>query len=323
MKNKMVLVLGSPRSGTTWLAKIFDSNEDVIYRHEPDSVYRNDRLPYIPENNDLSNNVQPALKYLGQLACVRTLKSSASFPSFSKSYRSMATEAFRNGLLLPAKLLEKTLGAFGIKLDLTIPDFVKSERADRLMIVIKSVSSLGRAKLFSKANPELKIVHIIRHPCAFVSSRLRGAKLQLMEIDTFLDSQFGMLQARRRGWTMEYLKSLTTEEQLASLWMLQNEKVMEEMHLNGNYKVVIYEHLCHKPIEIVEDLFAFSGLEITKQTVEFILSSQSGKHGQEQYYRVIRDSKVAVDRWKNELSARQVYEIENLVRESLPGKLFL
>jgi Sulfotransferase family len=33
----LILVLGAPRSGTTWLGKIFDSHPDVLYRHEPES----------------------------------------------------------------------------------------------------------------------------------------------------------------------------------------------------------------------------------------------------------------------------------------------
>jgi hypothetical protein len=33
-----ILILGSPRSGTTWLAKIFDSHPDILYRHEPDEL---------------------------------------------------------------------------------------------------------------------------------------------------------------------------------------------------------------------------------------------------------------------------------------------
>ncbi len=33
-----ILVVGAPRSGTTWLAKIIDSHPDVLYRHEPDEV---------------------------------------------------------------------------------------------------------------------------------------------------------------------------------------------------------------------------------------------------------------------------------------------
>src|ERR1700712_540760 len=34
----IILVLGAPRSGTTWLAKIVDSHPDVLYRHEPDAT---------------------------------------------------------------------------------------------------------------------------------------------------------------------------------------------------------------------------------------------------------------------------------------------
>ena len=33
-----ILIVGAPRSGTTWLAKILDSHPDVLYRHEPDEV---------------------------------------------------------------------------------------------------------------------------------------------------------------------------------------------------------------------------------------------------------------------------------------------
>jgi hypothetical protein len=32
-----ILVFGLPRSGTTWLGKIFDSHPETLYRHEPDS----------------------------------------------------------------------------------------------------------------------------------------------------------------------------------------------------------------------------------------------------------------------------------------------
>src|ERR1700757_2925244 len=33
-----ILILGSPRSGTSWLAKIVDSHPDVLFRHEPDEA---------------------------------------------------------------------------------------------------------------------------------------------------------------------------------------------------------------------------------------------------------------------------------------------
>lgn len=37
MKHSVILLCGIPRSGTTWIGKIFDSHPDTLYRHEPDS----------------------------------------------------------------------------------------------------------------------------------------------------------------------------------------------------------------------------------------------------------------------------------------------
>jgi len=320
LKRPLVLILGSPRSGTTWLAKIFDSSERVLYRHEPDSVYRNNKLPHIPEESDISGNIQLAAEYLSESVNVRKLKSSASPPIFPKSYRSVPVDTLRRAFAIGAKALERIFGKVGINAGILLPDFVGSWNSGKFLVVIKSVSSLSQAKLYSAANPRL---HIIKHPCAFVSSRLRGSQLQLMEIDTFLDSQAGMAQAKRRGWTLDYIRGLSTEEQLASLWMLQNEKVMEEMSGAPNYKMVVYEDLCNHTSEAVEDLFAFAGLEVTRQTVEFIRSSQSGIAGEEQYYKVVRDSRAAAQKWRGELKKDQIEKILSLVSDSLPGKLFV
>ena len=32
--DRLVMVLGAPRSGTSWVGKIFDSHPDVLYRRE-------------------------------------------------------------------------------------------------------------------------------------------------------------------------------------------------------------------------------------------------------------------------------------------------
>jgi hypothetical protein len=36
MRESLILILGLPRSGTSWLGKVFDSHPDVAYLHEPD-----------------------------------------------------------------------------------------------------------------------------------------------------------------------------------------------------------------------------------------------------------------------------------------------
>lgn len=53
---RIVLILGAPRSGTSWLAKMFDSHPDVLYRHEPDTVRRAEDLPWTCEPDQISQD---------------------------------------------------------------------------------------------------------------------------------------------------------------------------------------------------------------------------------------------------------------------------
>ena len=61
---KLVFPLGAPRSGTTWLAKLFDCHPDVLDRNEPDSVLQDPNLPLIcpldaVEQYNTDSNVAP------------------------------------------------------------------------------------------------------------------------------------------------------------------------------------------------------------------------------------------------------------------------
>src|SRR5215831_20569040 len=95
----VVLLLGAPRSGTTWLAKILDSHPDVLYRHEPDTVLRNDELPHLCSRDDAGSHRDEARNYLGALFNVRVLKSVGSRPSFRKNYRGPLRSRLRTALI--------------------------------------------------------------------------------------------------------------------------------------------------------------------------------------------------------------------------------
>src|SRR5690348_17293271 len=72
-----ILVLGAPRSGTTWLAKIIDSHPDVLYRHEPDET--------LPGPEILPEQELPAL--LGRWAADRGPRTVTKRPFFPKSFQ--------------------------------------------------------------------------------------------------------------------------------------------------------------------------------------------------------------------------------------------
>lgn len=70
---RLLLLLSAPRSGSTWLGKIFDSHPDILYKHEPDTVLRIEPA--------LARGTPEALRgYVRALRELRDLKSAAHTP---------------------------------------------------------------------------------------------------------------------------------------------------------------------------------------------------------------------------------------------------
>lgn len=118
------------------------------------------------------------------------------------------------------------------------------------------------------------------------------------------------------------LENLTVEEQLACLWMIQNEKTMNEMKGKDNYKLVVYEEHCLNPIEVTRELFSFSALQWDLQSEEFIRLCQQADDGEKSYFQVIRNPAKAVSRWKDELDESQISRVVDFVSDSAPWRIF-
>src|SRR5580692_7916394 len=96
---RVVLLLGAPRSGTSWLAKIFDSHPDVLYRHEPDTVVRTWDLPWMCPRDQVDAYVDQARVYVRQLIETATLKTAGSRPMFAKRFESTPTHLLRAAII--------------------------------------------------------------------------------------------------------------------------------------------------------------------------------------------------------------------------------
>ncbi len=81
----MVLIAGMPRSGTTWLGKIFDSHPRTLYRHEPDSVLRNHALPMFIPPERFEQHGTEMVRWVERLLSVKTAKTSGKTPLFHNS----------------------------------------------------------------------------------------------------------------------------------------------------------------------------------------------------------------------------------------------
>jgi sulfotransferase family protein len=316
-----ILILGAPRSGTTWLAKILDSHPNVLYRHEPDVALPCDALPGICRADQLAALLPRARVYWDELTGLATLRSAGSLPIFRKAYNGPWSHYWRLGLIWAARLGSTIVRDQDLWGKLPIPDRISRKRSPP-RIVVKSVISLGRAALYAEARPDLRMILLVRHPCGQIASMLRGISLEKFAGPLHLNGILATEQARRHGLSSERFRSMRPLEQLAWNWAILNEKALEELSDRNTVKVVLYEDLCLEPLSVARDLFDFVGLDWPAQTEAFLRRSMS-LHGPERYYQVFRDTRTALAKWRTQLSQAEQESVHAIVRQTTIGRLCL
>lgn len=306
--SRVVLVLGGPRSGTSWLGKIFDSHPDVLYRHEPDTVRRFPHASCV-ERADLTETQE----YLRGLFAVNTLKPAGSLPRFPKSYHGLAARVFRPSVIYGLRLLEQIPSLRARAFATPIPDMIRAGQ-DRLTLVVKSVSARQMAGLFARTLPRAKIIFIVRDPCGQIASMMRGAALGKFG-DLPVDEVFGTEQAERYGLTRERIRRLPEVEQYAWHWVIMNELAVAGLEAAGCSKIVKYQDLCGDPVGVSRSLFAYAGLSWHPQTVEFLARSTRAS-GPDRYYQVFKNPGQSLNKWRSQLASDDQRRIIEVARRS-------
>jgi hypothetical protein len=291
-----ILVLGMPRSGTSWLAKIIDSHPDILYRHEPD------------ESAGVAP--QPTAQLLAWLR-QNDLRTAGKRPWFQKSWRPWPLEMLwrSNATILAARsrLLQADVDR--------LPDLAIPWRRHRVRLAMKLVNWDASATL--AAMPHVRALFILRHPCGQIASMFAGQRT-----NRFADpsvTQAGLLAGRayaaRLGMEAGQWSQVPDWARYAWAWRAFNEPMVETLRRLPNARVVVYEDLCHNPEATSQDLFHFLNLSWQSQTEGFLLAStqHSGPIG---YYDVYRSARFAADGWRNTLSDADQAAVLAVVRES-------
>ena len=149
---KTVFIIGAPRSGTTWLGKIFDSNPGVLYRHEPDTLVPNDHIPRVVSDAAVAEFYDTAVGYLDSLVGGRFLKASGTLPIFRKDFRSLPMHFAYSSMIMGLRVSQKISGDVRRMRRLLAPDLVDPAKAGDVTVVIKSILSRGQANMFCRAS---------------------------------------------------------------------------------------------------------------------------------------------------------------------------
>ncbi len=312
LAGRIVLLLGAPRSGTTWLGKIFDSHPDVLYRHEPDTLDRGGDLPKMVPAPDIPVWADEARAYLLRLAALARLKTGGKLPLFRKAYRSAAGDRCYAAQVALLRLLALTPGVGALPAAAPLADLL--QRAP-LRVVMKSVSGCGCAGMFAAALPEARIVFVQRAPFGQVASMLAGTRRGLLDAGVAIFGLDTWPGATQYGLTASALARLHLVEQLAWYWVLLNEKALAELAGRPALRVVRYEALCRDPQGAARALFDFAGLDWADATAAFLASSTRFT-GRARYFGVRRNLAQAESGWREVLSADECARIAAVVRQS-------
>lgn len=258
MKFHVVSIHGVPRSGTSWLGQIFDSNSDVAYRHQPLFAYRfKDRLTLQSSANEIS-------EFLDALYAVTD-----------------------DEFILDVKRREAASDFW--------QRIVKADRPQHM--VMKMVRYHHLLPLFFQAIEGVKIIGIIRHPCAVINSWLQAPKE--FRSGWRVDEEWRYAPKKNAGRIEEY-NGFEKWKELARKFLL-----FEREHPD-NFLITQYEHLVGFPEAEVARLFSFVGLTVEQQTWGFIRLSHS-KNDPDPYS--VFKNPGSHRRWETELEASIADEI--------------
>lgn len=314
-----ILLAGLPRSGTTWIGKIFDSHPSTLYLHEPDSAVPMKEIPLLVDSASSGPEAVELRAVLERTMSVRLTRVAAALPRFPKAYRTPAFDWLHRRIAVGAKIWSRLFE------EINLPDMLVGSPQRSVRLVWKSIESVGRIGLIARLIPNFRIIHILRHPCGWMASVSRGEherRFSSKRDDWWL---FGLLAdtqpAKRRNLTMESFQAMNDLERDAWLWVLWNENGAESCGDLANVMIIRYEDVCANPIQLSQQMFDFAGLDWNAQTEEFVQHSVS--IDRKDYYSVFRDPLVAANKWRQNFSVEDVSIVESILQGSNIGRIYL
>jgi hypothetical protein len=300
--DRSILVLGSPRSGTTWLAKIVDSHPDVLYRHEPDEV-----SPPIPS----ADPRRQLLAWINE----RSLRVAAKPPLFRKSWLPPPLALARSGM---AQVLKGVARMRGQAAQARLPDFVSLTRRSNLRPLLKLVNWEASAVL--RTVPGCRCLFILRHPCGHVASTMTGVAQR--RFAPRADGSLSPIEeapavafAAKCGMDAAAFRALPVAARIAWSWLAFNEVALADLGELPNARMVLYEELCVHPEAVARNLFDFIGLDWHPQTAEFV--ARSTRHeGEADYFAVFRSSDAVAQQWRSTMLPADQEAVRLVVRHS-------
>jgi Sulfotransferase family len=302
-----ILILGAPRSGTTWLAKIIDSHPDVLYRHEPDEI--------LPGPLPLTAEALPGL--LAAWVADRSPRATMKRPFFPKTWQSWTARVLHTAQATALGAASRMPRPIKLLARCPLPNLA-TQPAPR--VALKSTRWAEGAAVLARAMPGSRTILILRHPCGQVASVVRGNRQRRFDLRTPgtempFDEAGARSYAAAHGVDASAFQDLTDAAKYAWGWRAFNEPAYAALGVRMNVYVVLYEALCASPETLARRIMAFAGLDWSRQTAEFVARSTTHR-GAVGYYTILRDTAAVADSWRKTMASADQEAVRSVVAVS-------
>lgn len=318
---KQALLVGMPRSGTTWLAKGIDRQKKTIYFHEPDSEEKIN-IPHLIEDAEVEEHLETVRKYLPGIINNKSLKVVGRLPFYPKDNLSSFSLNINKAKIYFAKIASNLFKKINIKkASITLP------KSQDNVIFWKSIESPARLNILAKANPDMPIAYVVRHPCGVINSELRGIRKHEFGDNLPIYQAYGLMEelvyssvGKSLNFDMAQFKALTPAQRLAVRWLIYNEKALEDVNNNANIKLFIYEDICSNPKAGFKQLYEHLGLKDNGEIEKYVLETTSSET--EKYYSIQKDPLHSAMKWQEQLSVEDQQAIKEILKDTRSYQLF-
>ena len=327
-----VFVLGTERSGSTWLANILDAAPSTVLFMEPFCVpvglFADFPEPsfFLPE---ASSAMTQFLRHKMPSRLLRyktfVLDSSISDPRMFKVDRALAAMA-RHSHLRRVRNRARGFELLNLnRLDARARRYPKQASIEH--VVVKELRLAGKIPLLRSAFPSARFVVLIRHPCATVNSILRWFERgRLQELRNTMDTYLDKIDAQSIGSAYRGEIEICRRGSLAHLlglyWRISYETICKELRGHDQLIAIAYEELASNPMDVTKQLLAQLEIPWGASVEDYIEYSSGNDVANPSAVTTVRHSRTYYRQWQSEISTATREAVAETTEESALMSIF-
>ncbi len=307
-----ILITGSPRSGTTFLGKIFTESSEILYVHEPFNYNYGltpitDNYIYIPDLADKG----PFFKVVDRILRKKRLK--YKFLDMNEKCVQNRRELFKDLLHSPFSIPNLLHFVWRLMFRSKTNFRYNFQRlfATKKRVLIKDPTICFSSEQLAQEH-DFRVIVLIRHPLAYVSSMKRLGWGSISK--RYLPSKSQLLHDELASYHTQILANANNElnpiQGYALDWNCCYAALFAYIARNPTMIPVIHEDLSLHPVETCRQLFRQLNLDFTpkieQKIIELTTATNSAEARNNKAHDLHRNSKKLAKIWKKRLTPEEI-----------------